>query len=430
MAAVRSPAKSQEPSAFDDLVGPAPAPVIDVSQWTVPLERIDVSRDSRRSNPLAPGGRIGKYQLEAMLGQGTYGLVFTARDTELDRVVALKVLNPSHHSDADALHRFLREARATARIDHPGIVTIIDCGRIPAPAVGVLAYIAMERLHGESLADRIERCGRLAPTAAIEIARQVASALDAAHRADVLHRDLKPDNIFLVPDPAAANRERVKVLDFGLAKVGYGTNTRTHLVFGTPLYMSPEQCRSSNNIDARSDIYALGCVLFELVTGQAPFEGDLVSVLGRQQCEAAPRARSLAPHIPQALDDLIAEMLAKQPSARPQTMVDVERALDYVLAVTAEPAPEPPMQLDPEPEPQPNLEDVQEFYGDHEPSPPYEQRRVATERLASRSRGPIAALAALTVAVSLAAILSLVAAHRRQPAPAVPPVPAVPASMR
>jgi serine/threonine-protein kinase len=275
---------------------------------------------------LAPGGRAGKYELKEKLGQGTFGYVFTARDTDLDRDVAFKVLNPSHQTNGDIVARFLQEARASARIKHPGICMVLDCGRIPT-SVGDAAFIAMELLEGESLTNRLARTGRLAPDSAVEICRQIASALDAAHRADVLHRDLKPDNIYLVPDPAMPAGERVKVLDFGLAKLGRGGHTQMNTVFGTPRYMSPEQCRSATQIDQRSDVYSLGCILFELVTGRTPFDGDLRQLIERHQRATPPRAKSFALDITQGLDDLIDAMLAKDPNARPQTMGAVQGAL-------------------------------------------------------------------------------------------------------
>jgi len=277
----------------------------------------------RRAPSLAPGGQIGRYVLQDKLGQGTFGLIFTARDTVLDRAVAIKILNPAHQYNADLLRRFLQEALASARVVHPGIVTVHDFGTMPT-SLGETAYIVLELLQGESLTSRLERTGRFQIPWAIEIGRQVASALDCAHRAGVLHRDLKSENIYLVPDPAAVNGERVKVLDFGLAKLGPSQHTQMNTVFGTPRYMSPEQCRSATSIDERSDIYSLGCILFELLTGRTPFSGDL-----RQQLEAhkranAPRASSLNPEIPPALDDLIARTLAKDPNARPQTMADLQ----------------------------------------------------------------------------------------------------------
>jgi Protein kinase domain len=282
---------------------------------------------------LAPGSRIGKYELRQRLGTGTFGLVFTARDLDLDRDVAFKVLNPTHVTNRDVVQRFLQEARASARIQHPGIVTVFDFGRLPS-SIGETAYITMELLQGESLQARLNRSGRLAPEIACEIARQLASALDAAHRADVLHRDLKPDNIYLVPDPAVPSGERAKVIDFGLAKLGTSGHTMANTIFGTPRYMSPEQCRSSGEIDQRSDIYSLGCILFELLTGRTPFDGDLRQLIERHQRTMPPRAKSFAPEISQGLDDLIDSMLAKEPAARPQTMAALQRALQALGATS------------------------------------------------------------------------------------------------
>jgi serine/threonine protein kinase len=282
---------------------------------------------------LAPGGRIGKYELRQKLGMGTFGLVFTARDLDLDRDVAFKVLNPTHVTNRDVVLRFLQEARASARIQHPGIVTVFDFGRLPS-SLGETAFITMELLQGESLANRLNRSGRLAPEVACELARQIASALDAAHRADVLHRDLKPENIYLVPDPAVPSGERAKVIDFGLAKLGRNGHTMSNTIFGTPRYMSPEQCRSSGEIDQRSDVYSLGCILFELLTGRTPFDGDLRQLIDRHQRAMPPRAKSFAPEISQGLDDLIDSMLAKDPAARPQTMAALQRALQ-VLGATS-----------------------------------------------------------------------------------------------
>ncbi|HSK05195.1 MAG TPA: serine/threonine-protein kinase [Kofleriaceae bacterium] len=344
---------------------------------------------------------LGKYELTGQIGHGSFGDVYTARDTELDREVALKILNPSHHGDEEAMHRFLREARAAARIAHPGIVTVHDCGRLAPDGGEVLAYIAMERLIGESLTQRLARAGRLRAEEAAEIARQVAAALEAAHRVDVLHRDLKPDNVFLVPDPAAPAGERAKVLDFGLAKIGTSRHTRLGSVFGTPLYMSPEQCRSSSSIDARSDIYALGCILFELLTGRAPFEGAIYEVVERHLHDPAPRASSLVPELPPALDALVAAMLEKDPAARPQTMADVADAL---AAAVAAPAGAPsgviaaPLQLDPA-----DVAALDALVG----------RRPAYPRAPRHDRrGLLALIAAIAIAGAIAGALSLMAANR------------------
>jgi serine/threonine protein kinase len=275
-----------------------------------------------------PGKTIaGKYCLGEKVAQGTFGVVFTAKDQHLDRDVAIKLLNAAHISNKEIVQRFLQEARAAARIAHPGIVTMFDCGLIEGSSG---AYIAMELLQGESLTARLHKAGRLAPAVAIELARQVACALDAAHKASVLHRDLKPDNIYVVPDPATHSGERVKVLDFGLAKLGNNGQTQMHTVFGTPRYMSPEQCRSATQIDHRSDIYALGCILFELVTGRTPFEGSLRELVDRHQRAPIPRASSFSMEVSPALDDVILMMLQKDPALRPQTMAAVQRMLKSV----------------------------------------------------------------------------------------------------
>src|SRR5438445_6219127 len=167
------------------------------------------------------GMQIGKYELGRKLGEGGFGLVFIARDTNLDREVALKFMHPEHTSNVEVLRRFLQEARSAAKIVHPGIVTVFECGQIAGtgtPNDGA-AYIAMELLHGETLTDRRARSGRLTVENASEICWQIASALDTAHAAGIIHRDLKPDNIFLCRDPAMPSGERVKVLDFGIAKL-------------------------------------------------------------------------------------------------------------------------------------------------------------------------------------------------------------------
>ncbi len=279
----------------------------------------------RRRGSLAPGGQIGRYVLLDKLGQGSFGLVFTARDTVLDRAVAIKVLSPEHQYDVDLRRRFLQEALASTRVVHPAIVTVHDFGTVTT-GDGETTFIVLELLQGESLSQRLAR-GRLPIPWAIEIARQVASALECAHRAGVLHRDLKSENIHLVPDPAAVGGERVKVLDFGLAKIGPTRHTRMNTVFGTPRYMSPEQCRSATAIDARSDIYSLGCILFELLTGCTPFSGDMADQLEAHKRKEPPRATAVNPDVPYAVGELIARMLAKDPDRRPQTMGDLEATL-------------------------------------------------------------------------------------------------------
>jgi serine/threonine protein kinase len=278
---------------------------------------------------LEPVTRISKYEVGRMLGRGGFGEIYAARDTELGRDIAIKVLRGEHTQRPQLVQRFLQEARAAARINHPGIVTVFECGQTDAGIV----YIAMELLTGETLAARIQR-EPLALPEIISLTRQLASALGAAHATGIVHRDLKPQNVFLVPDPGAVGGTRVKVLDFGIAKLSdaMGSSVQTHSMemMGTPLYMSPEQCKSSATVDARSDIYALGCMLYELLACRTPFDGDPGELIAKHQLVAPPALHDLVTGAPPELETLVAKMLAKAPADRPQTMTAVAEALDAV----------------------------------------------------------------------------------------------------
>ncbi len=293
---------------------------------TLPPDPIELpAQRPGASMRMEPGARVDRYQLDRLLGQGTFGRVFAARDTKLGRMVAIKVLHAEQASIPEIRQRFLQEANAAARIAHPGIVTVHDIGELAE--VGT-AYIVMELMTGESLQARVAR-GPLVSSQAKEIGRQVASALDAAHRAGVIHRDLKPENIFLVPDPAVAGRERTKVLDFGLAKATQSASvkTRAATVFGTPVYMSPEQCESTGDIDHRADIYSLGCILYELVVGKPPFLGSIRELVTKHRSERPADLTTIVPHVDLELAALVGRMLAKQPAARPGSMAEVEQVL-------------------------------------------------------------------------------------------------------
>jgi tRNA A-37 threonylcarbamoyl transferase component Bud32 len=291
----------------------------------------------------SPGLTIGRYEVAERLGKGGFGVVHLARDRELGREVAIKFLKPEFLTRPELVQRFLQEARAAAKIGHPGIVTVFECGIVSGTGLRVdgTAYIVMERLHGESLADRIDDRGKLGATVAIAITRQLADALAAAHAAGIIHRDLKPDNVFLVPDPAVVGGERVKILDFGVAKLAepsdVGIHTHSKMMLGTPRYMAPEQARSAARVDHRGDIYALGCMLYEMVCGRPPFTGDVGDVIIAHQSKPPAAPRSVDPTVSRELDALILEMLAKDPDARPATMSAVAAALP-----TAEPAVAPP----------------------------------------------------------------------------------------
>jgi len=256
-------------------------------------------------------------------------MVFAARDVELDREIALKVLMPQHTLQPQLMQRFFHEAKAAAKIDHPSIVTIYEFGKVSGTSTMFddSAYIAMERVRGESLAARLRRGGNLPIAMVVELGRQIASAVGAAHRAGIIHRDLKPDNLMIARDPIAPGGERVKVLDFGIAKLGESVKSETMKTvggFGTPLYMSPEQFRAAGQVDARSDIYALGCILHELATGRPPFDGDDVIALFDQHSRAI---RTAVPGVPAPFSDLVLQMIATAPADRPRDMATVEAGL-------------------------------------------------------------------------------------------------------
>ncbi|HEU0033672.1 MAG TPA: serine/threonine-protein kinase [Kofleriaceae bacterium] len=289
--------------------------------------------------PSEPGGRaslvgvtLGNYVVERELGRGGMGAVYIGTHPVIGRRVAIKVLQPQFGQRADLVQRFFTEARAASAIHHPGIVEIYDFGTAPDGS----SYLVMEYLQGESLATRLRTRGMLAIPVAVAIARQTANALAAAHRIGIVHRDLKPDNIFIVPDPEVAIGERVKLLDFGVAKLvdptgGAGESpvqTVTGALLGTPHYMSPEQCEGARAIDARSDLYSLGCVLFQMVTGRLPFESPGIGgVIGAHLHVPPPALRQLAPHARPALEAIVARLLAKQPEHRFQSADELASAL-------------------------------------------------------------------------------------------------------
>jgi eukaryotic-like serine/threonine-protein kinase len=272
------------------------------------------------------GAVLDRYRLEKLIGEGTFGRVFVGHDIRLDRQVAIKVLHPDQALVPEIRQRFVQEAYATARIHHPGVVTVFDVGESPEHDT---AYIVMELLRGRSLQTHLKQHGSLVALIAQELGRQLASALDAAHRCGVIHRDLKPENIILVSDAAAPGGERTKLFDFGLAKAHRPVNVHTSVntVFGTPAYMSPEQCLSTASVDQRSDIYALGCILFALLVGRPPFNGAPHDIMTCHRIRPAPDVATLVPNLPAELAALIARMLAKSPDARPASMAEVEEAL-------------------------------------------------------------------------------------------------------
>ncbi len=271
---------------------------------------------------------LGNYKLVAKLGSGSMGVVFLAEHQRIARRVAIKLLSPELIREPQVLQRFFNEARATSLIRHPGIVDIFDCDVDPSGR----AYMVMEYLEGQTLGGRLRETGSLPWPAACVIAEQVADALGAAHGKAIVHRDLKPDNIFLVGDPEAATaRATVKVLDFGVAKllaVDAQRLTMRGMVIGTPEYMSPEQSGGSEAVDHRADIYALGCILFEMLSGKPPFAASSVQeLLIAHRFRSAPSLAAAVPNAPGWLTKLLARMLAKEPAERPASMHEVAKAL-------------------------------------------------------------------------------------------------------
>ncbi len=265
------------------------------------------------------GSTIKDFKLVERLGRGGWGEVWAAEQPIVGTRVAIKILRSEVSGDEAHVRRFFNEAKAVGGIPHAGIVKIFDVGWQHEQA-----FLIMELLDGEALTTRIRRETRLPLDEVIDIGRQIASVLAATHDAGVVHRDLKPDNVFLVPD--AELGERVKILDFGIAKLSTVMVTGTGSL-GTPAYMSPEQWNNPAGADHRADLYSLGCVLFEMCCGRTPF---LATTPGeactKHLTEQPPRARELAPALPIEIDDLIDGLLAKRPEMRP-TLTDVDRVL-------------------------------------------------------------------------------------------------------
>lgn len=285
------------------------------------------------STGIGSGTSLGRYEVQSLLGAGGMGEVYLARDKQLDRAVALKILPPNLVSNPDRMRRFVQEAKAAATLNHPHIAHVYEIGR-----VGDINFIAMEFIDGQTLKDKIH-LDQIALGKVLRYLQQVAEGLDKAHSAGIVHRDLKPENIMITSEGYA------KILDFGLAKLieplSYGTSGTSNsqadtamysqhstpgAVMGTAGYMSPEQAQGkTGQTDHRSDIFSFGCILFEAVTGHKPFEGDsAVQAMYKVIYETAPSIREFSPSAPPDLERIVRRCLAKDPDDRYQTIKDVK----------------------------------------------------------------------------------------------------------
>jgi serine/threonine protein kinase len=265
---------------------------------------------------------FGRYQIESKLGEGAMGVVWRARDTVLDRVVALKVLAGEIRTDQELDRRFRREAEAVGLLSHPRIVAVYDVGEVDGQL-----YMAMELVEGEDLREVIARRGQVPLVDRVRLMVQICEGVAYAHSRGVVHRDLKPANMIVTPDG------RVKLLDFGLARLtSRETITRVGVIVGTPDYMSPEQA-SGRQVNHRSDIFSVGSVFYELLTFQKPFLGQtLHAVLFSIIASEAQAILSLNPDVPARLAAVVHGLLRKSPDQRPEDLADVAQALRRVHA--------------------------------------------------------------------------------------------------
>ncbi len=277
------------------------------------------------------GHTIGNYRVISRLGAGGMGEVWIGEHQLLGRRAAIKILLPKLSRQPEVVERFFDEARAATQIPDPGIVHVYDFGWHDGEA-----YIAMELLVGESLSTRIARQSRIPIASALRLAHQIALTMSVAHARGIVHRDLKPDNVFVVSDPAVPGGERIKILDFGIAKLlgdhsPSASRTQSGVILGTPMYMSPEQCRGASTVDHRTDVYALGCILYVLICGRPPFVNDTTGDMIASHLMEEPEPPSTHVSVSAALDELVLRCLAKSVEDRFGHMTEVANRLEALL---------------------------------------------------------------------------------------------------
>jgi serine/threonine-protein kinase len=361
--------------------------------------------------PVAEGDIVAdKYRVERVLGVGGMGVVVAARHLELDERVAIKFLLPQVITDGAAVARFAKEARAAVKIKGEHVARVIDTGKLSNGA----PYIVMEYLEGRDLGTWIAEQGPLTIEQAITFVLEACEAIAEAHRLGIVHRDLKPANLFVIRRPDGA--PSVKVLDFGISKANGDRNspegvTTTSAVMGSPMYMSPEQMRSSRDVDARSDIWSLGVILYELLTLEPPFAGDSLPALVLKIADGPPRSlRSALPSAPERLEAIILRCLEKDPSRRFQSVADLAEALGEIAPASARPSVA-------------RIVGILRGEGHVANAVPAEVIRAempGSRRHRIASRGPMLAFGAGLAALGL--VMVLAALLRRPPAPKAPVV--------
>ncbi len=308
--------------------GPTSSSMEIPAAWSVPplAQSLVEARNSLAS--FKPGSLLGnRYEIIGILGQGGMGAVYKARDRELDRTVAIKVIRPELAGDPEILQRFKQELILARKVTHRNVIRIFDLGE----ASGI-KFITMEFIAGHDLKTVLAREGKLSPERAVEIMQQVCLALEAAHSEGVVHRDLKPQNIMV------DQQGRASVMDFGIARsLEFGGMTQTGALIGTPEYMSPEQVRGEN-VDARSDIFTFGIIFQEILTGTPPYQAETaMASMFKRTMERAVSVHHLNPEVPQYLSDIVAKCLEIQPQDRYQKVREVFDALEAWKSGAARP---------------------------------------------------------------------------------------------
>jgi serine/threonine-protein kinase len=387
-------------------------------------------------DPLVGTTVDGRYEVQEVLGEGGMGRVYRVRHTTLERLFAMKVLRRDLARDEDLGERFLHEAKATASVKHPNVVQISDFGRLPDG----IPYFVMELLVGTTLGEAIKAGGPIPAGRATRIITRVAGAIGAAHEAGVVHRDLKPDNVFLVGGSASdaedESRARamvgegtdVRVVDFGAAKIiGSNRMTRTGIVFGTPHYMSPEQA-SGGTVDHRADIYALGIIMYEMFTGRVPFEADTYMGVLTQHMFVQPMRPSQVSEAAKelgALEDITLICLEKKPEDRFASMGDLAAAVQRVVRLRADGVAEVAEHFEPWPGRGPPQ--VRYRMADELEPPTMEEMRVAIQRSAWPRRTLLrVGVGAVGVTCLLAVVVGWGTSRAPPPAAAVVPQPRLP----